>query len=238
MLVEDGINSPKVSSKSFGFSKKINYPSADRNKKPILDVLQKHFKKDIEGRVLEISSGTGQHASYFALHFPRLIFQPSEYDMSLFESIKAYANDTPTRNLKDPIRINIVEDWKTWNIGNDFDYVININMIHVAPFACSVGLFKNVSAIIKPEGLLITYGAYANNGILEPQSNRDFDNSIRARDPECGVRDIQDLKILAESYGINLIYAYDLPSNNKCLVWQKNRVSFYVLVGISKQLVI
>ncbi|KAJ8967416.1 hypothetical protein NQ314_002923 [Rhamnusium bicolor] len=202
-------------------SQKINYPASERNKTPIFEVLQKHFDKNIDGKVLEISSGTGQHVSYFASHFPRLIFQPSEYETSLFNSIKAYAKDTPTKNIKDPIRIDIVDDWKTWNVSNDFDYVINVNMMHVAPFSCTIGLFKNISAVLKPRGILITYGPYANNGVLEPQSNRDFDSNIRARDPQCGVRDIQDLIKIAESYGIKLLHIYDLPANNKCLIWQK-----------------
>ncbi|KAJ8925939.1 hypothetical protein NQ315_009791 [Exocentrus adspersus] len=210
-----------TSSTLFKMSTKINYPSADRNKTPILEVLQKHFNVTQEGQVLEIASGTGQHISYFASHFPRLVFQPSEYETFLFDSIKAYARDTPTKNVKDPVRIDVTEDWRTWNIPNNFDYIINVNMIHVAPFSCAVGLFKNVGAVLKKHGLLVTYGPYANNGVLEPQSNRDFDRNIRARDPSCGVRDIQDLIKVAEPYGLKLVKIYEMPSNNKCLIWQR-----------------
>nr|CAH7717867.1 unnamed protein product [Callosobruchus chinensis] len=202
------------------FSQKINYPSADRNKTPILEILKKYFK-NIEGNVLEISSGTGQHLAHFAPNFPKLTFQPSEFDTTLFPSIKAYAQDVPTKNVKEPVYIDAADDWRNWNVGNNFDYVINVNMIHVSPYPCTVGLFKNVSQIIKPGGIMITYGAYANNGILEPQSNIDFDKEIRRRNKEFGIRDIQDLIKLAKDYGIELTNIHDMPANNKCLVWQK-----------------
>ncbi|KAG5899882.1 hypothetical protein JTB14_012345 [Gonioctena quinquepunctata] len=202
-------------------SRKINYPAADRNKTPILGVLEKHLDKNIDGKVLEISSGTGQHLAHFAPNFPRLTFQPSEYEASLFDSIRSHAFDTPTKNIKEPLLINVVDDSSRWNVPRDFDYVININMIHVTPFHCTTGLFKNVGQILRPHGLLITYGPYANDGVLEPQSNMDFDKSIRQKDPTCGIRDIQELIKVADDAGIKLMYIYDLPANNKCLVWQK-----------------
>ncbi|XP_028139355.1 methyltransferase-like 26 isoform X1 [Diabrotica virgifera virgifera] len=202
--------------------KKVNFPSADRNKEPILEVLKQYFDNTIEGKVIEISSGTGQHAAHFAPHFPKLTFQPTENEPSLLESISAYAADTPTKNVKEPLLVNVVDDWTKWNVSNDFDYAINVNMIHVTPFSCTIGLFKNISSVLKPGGLLVTYGAYANNGVLEPESNRQFDKSIRQRDPNCGVRDIQDIVKVSESYGIKLKEIIEMPANNKCLIWQKN----------------
>lgn len=203
------------------FSQKINYPSADRNKTPILEILQKHIDSRKYGKLIEIASGTGQHLAYFAPHFPKIVFQPSEYEISLLPSIREYVADVPTKNIKDPVYINVLHEWTNWNVSNDFDYALNVNMIHVAPFSCTIGLFKNISSVLKPRGLLFMYGPYANNGILEPQSNRDFDRHIRARDPDCGVRDIQDLIKVAEPYYMKLMYIYEMPSNNKCLVWEK-----------------
>ncbi|CAH1988560.1 unnamed protein product [Acanthoscelides obtectus] len=210
-----------LSINALNMSQKISYPAAERNKTPILEVLKKHLK-NVEGDVLEISSGTGQHAAFFARHFPKLTFQPSEYDTSLFPSIKAYAEEVPTKNVKDPIYVNAADDWKSLGVSNRFDYVINVNMIHVSPLPCTTGLFKNVGEILKPGGLMITYGAYANNGIIEPQSNIDFDKEIRKRNPEFGIRDIQDLIKLGKNYGIELSSTYEMPANNKCLVWTKN----------------
>lgn len=203
------------------FSRKINYPSADRNKTPILEILTLYFDPNKDGKVLEIASGTGQHAAFFASHFPKLVFQPSECETTLFDSIQAYAADVPTKNIKEPVFINVLDDWKKWNVPYDFDYAININMIHVAPFSCTIGLFKNASCVLKVGGLLVMYGPYANNGVLEPQSNKDFDRHIRERDPNCGVRDIQDVIKIAESYAMKLKNIHEMPANNKCLIWEK-----------------
>lgn len=183
--------------------------------------MQQYFDPQKNGKVLEIASGTGQHVAFFASQFPKLLFQPSECDTSLFDSIRAHAADVPKKNVKEPLFINVLDDWKKWNIPYDFDYAININMIHVAPFTCTIGLFRSMNFVLKAGGLLIIYGPYANNGVLEPQSNRDFDRHIRERDPNCGVRDIQDLIKIAESYGISLINIHEMPANNKCLIWKK-----------------
>lgn len=200
------------------FSQKINYPSADRNKSYILEVLQKEFDESTKANVLEIASGTGQHASYFAQSFPNFIFQPSEYDKSLFESISAYADDTPTNNVKQPLQIDVTQDFS--NIGV-FDYIINVNMFHITPFKCTIGFFENGSKVLKTGGKIVTYGPYKVNGVLEPASNVQFDAGLRRQNVEWGVRDIKDLKAIAEQYRIMLLRSYDLPSNNKCLVWQK-----------------
>lgn len=183
--------------------------------------MKKHFDTEKKGNVLEIASGTGQHISYFATHFPNLVFQPSEYDTSLFGSIAEYARETPTKNVKSPVKIDITTDPESWNLNTFYDYLINVNMIHISPFACTVGLFQHGGKILKKEGLLVMYGPYAHNGIITPQSNINFDKGLKAQNPEWGLRDICDLEKLAENVGLELIKIYDLPSNNKCLVWRK-----------------
>lgn len=159
--------------------------------------------------------------SYFATHFPKLIFQPSECETPLLESIKAYADETPTKNVKYPIRIDITDEPKIWGIDMQFDYMININMIHVSPPECTEALFRNTAIFLKPHGILITYGAYAHNGIITPQSNVDFNKSLRRQNSEWGLRDINDLEKIAKSFGIVLLKIHDLPANNKCLAWRK-----------------
>ncbi|XP_030745119.1 methyltransferase-like 26 isoform X2 [Sitophilus oryzae] len=201
--------------------KKINYPSAERNKFYILEVLQKHIDPKIPGKLLEIASGTGQQCVYFASKFPKILFQPSEIEDQMFDSIKAYAVEAISKNVKNPVKIDVNTDPCQWGIDFDYDYVLNVNMFHVTPISCSIGFFKNCSKILKSNGLLFTYGPYANNGVLTPQSNIDFDKHIRQRDPNCGVRDIQDLRHYANECGIILQIIYDLPANNKCLVWKK-----------------
>lgn len=203
-------------------SRKMNYPSADRNKIHILEVLKKHLKTDGQGKVLELASGTGQHCSYFGTHFPNLEFQPSDIESSLFDSITAYADDTPTKNIRHPVKLDVsASNIEDWNLNEIFDYIICVNLIHVSPIECSIGLFRNGSKIMKPGGLIITYGAYAYKGVIEPQSNIDFDRSIRSQQPNWGLRDIIDLEKIAHEYGIVLKHKYDMPSNNKCLVWEK-----------------
>lgn len=204
---------------------KVKYPSAERNKPYILEILQKHFDSNKTGNVLEIASGTGQHVSYFAQHFPLLTFQPTEYEKSLFKSIEAYANDTPTKNVKTPIYVDVTTDSSTWNLNTKYDYMININMMHISPYQCSVGLFKNASKLLQSNGLMITYGPYAFDGTLTPQSNVDFDRNLRTENPEWGVRDVKDLEKLANENNMKLLNLYDLPSNNKCLVWINENVA-------------
>lgn len=207
-------------------SLKQQNPSANRNQKPILDVLLKILDKTSSNlKLLEISSGTGQHSAFFANHFPNITFQPSEYDESMLTSIQAYALDSKYKNILNPIIIDISKDYNLWNIKfneNNFDYILNINMIHITPWKCTEGLFYNAGKLLKNHGFLITYGPYAINGILTPDSNVRFNNMLKNQNPEWGVRDIQDLKILAQKNSIKFVEMYDMPANNKILLWQKS----------------
>ena len=157
-------------------------------------------------------------------------FQPSEYDKTLFKSIKEYTKDC--RNVNESILIDISRDLECWDsmydghllnsCTNTFNYILNINMIHITPFECTEGLFKNCSKLLKPKGLLFTYGPYSINNVLTPESNVSFDKGLRRQNPRWGIRDIDDLKSLAQKNSMNLLKIHDLPSNNKLLVWNKN----------------
>lgn len=156
-------------------------------------------------------------------------FQPSDYDSNLFRSIREYTKDC--RNVKDPILIDISKDLESWDSMYDeqllkscldtFDFILNINMIHITPFECSEGLFKNCSKLLKTNGLLFTYGPYSVNNVLTPESNVSFDKSLRRQNKLWGIRDISDLKLLAQKNSMNLLKIHNLPSNNKLLVWNK-----------------
>ncbi|XP_050296844.1 UPF0585 protein CG18661 [Anthonomus grandis grandis] len=199
---------------------KINYPSADRNKTFILEVMQKYINPAESVKLLEVSSGTGQQAAFFATKFPKMTIQTSEVDLELFESIKAYASEVPNKNVKDPVKIDASQG--PWSLVDaPYDYILNVNMFHVSPWNCSVGFFKYGSQVLKPGGLIFTYGALMIDGVITPQSNVDFDRSIRQRDPNCGLRDLRDLEKVAKENGIVLKQLYDLPANNKCCVWEK-----------------
>lgn len=104
---------------------------------------------------------------------------------------------------------------------NYFDFIININMIHISPIECTHGLFSNAAALLKDNGLLITYGAYAVDGIISPQSNIDFDGNLKSLDSRYGIRDLRMLKEMALNYGIEFQLILDMPANNKVCVWKK-----------------
>ncbi|XP_041779011.1 methyltransferase-like 26 isoform X1 [Anopheles merus] len=210
--------------------RRITNPAGERNKDPILDVLRRVLSKTEPNlRLLEISSGVGLHAAYFAKEFPNITFQPSEHDTTLFASIDAYRQDV--KNVEPPIFIDISKPCTDWqneaNINltsgaNRFDYMLNINMLHISPIACAHGLFDNASQLLKRGGLLITYGPYAVDGTLTPESNVRFNESLQQRNPEWGIRDTKELSKLAASKGITLQEMIELPANNKCLIWKKD----------------
>ncbi|XP_053695877.1 methyltransferase-like 26 [Sabethes cyaneus] len=212
--------------------RKLANPAGERNKQPILEVLNRFFdKSEPNKKLLEISSGVGLHAAFFAPQFPNIVFQPSEYDTSLFGSIEAYRAEANVPNLQSPIAIDISRPCTDWDNDHNvnfnssaesFDYMLNINMIHISPFECSEGLFRNASQLLKKGGLLITYGPYAVNGKLTPESNVQFDISLKTRNPAWGIRDITALEKISAASGIALIQSFDLPANNKCLIWQKS----------------
>ncbi|XP_012276466.1 methyltransferase-like 26 [Orussus abietinus] len=204
-------------------AKKLVYPAAERNKDPILSVLRQYIRPGPDQKFLEISSGSGQHIAHFAPHFPQVTFYPSEYDRQLLGSIASYASEL--NNIEEPLRIDVTKDYQTWGNGvfkeKSFDYIYNANMIHISPFQCTIGLFENSGKLLKSDGILFTYGPYAVDGKITPDSNVKFDKSLRMQDHEWGLRDINDLKKLAKESGLQLLNAVDMPANNKTLIWKK-----------------
>lgn len=238
----------------------ICYGSAERNKGPILTSLKK-FIDQPGGKILEISSGTGQHATYFASNFPNFIFQPTELDRNLFNSIDLYSKSMNLSNVLPPKYLDASTEPDQWLDGdavkNPFDYVLNINMIHVSEWKCTegikmltfnyfyatatnnlivlltnygsnsyynlfLGLFKGSCRILKPKGKLFTYGAYEDTGVLTPQSNIDFDCSLKLKNPAWGLRNITEQLIpTASKYGFTLTEKVEMPTNNHFLVWSK-----------------
>lgn len=213
--------------------RRLKNPSATRNCPGILDVLLKTLDRTTSNlKLLEIASGVGQHVAFFAPHFPNITFYPSEYDTSLFDSIRSY-NET-AKNIMPPLYIDIGEPYQNWqwngkgsttveaaDLSKKFDYILNINMIHITPWQCTEGLFKNAAGLLKNNGLVITYGPYAINGVLTPDSNKNFDQHLRQTNPEWGVRDLRDIEQLANQFNIKLMQTYDMPANNKICVWKK-----------------
>ncbi|XP_077462401.1 methyltransferase-like 26 [Stigmatopora argus] len=201
----------------------LNAAAAERNKDPILVVLRDCVNSDRRLQALEISSGTGQHVTHFAGSLQNITWQPSEYDERSLSSIEAYRAHYQLNNVKPAIHLDASRSHDHWGgiQAETLDLVLNINMIHISPMACTEGLFKGAGVVLKPQGLLLTYGPYAVNGSITPQSNVDFDLSLRQRNPEWGLRDVSLLKSVAEMHGLFLEKIVDMPANNKCLLFRK-----------------
>uniref|UniRef100_F1L415 Uncharacterized protein n=1 Tax=Ascaris suum TaxID=6253 RepID=F1L415_ASCSU len=207
----------------------LSAPASERNKQPILEVIQQYIDQRPR-KLLELGSGTGQHVVHFAPHFPNTIFQPSDIDIPSLNSIAAYIQHYKPPNVLPPLHIDVSKGVHSWTLPDGFvqqeiDVLLNINMIHISSGAAVDGLFKAAGELLKPgSGLLITYGAYAINGLITPQSNIDFDKSLRARNPEWGLRDINELKNKAIANGLELTNIHDMPANNKTLIFRRNIV--------------
>ncbi|KAL1922828.1 uncharacterized protein VTP21DRAFT_9204 [Calcarisporiella thermophila] len=195
---------------------RLCYPSAERTKGPIVENLKLLFDDSFQN-VLEVCSGTGQHVAYFASNFPAITFQPSEYDRTFFDSIKTYLPGGPA-----PIFLD-AGDASCWSSlpRKTYDAVIATNLTHVAPFSVTKGLLEGSSEVLRPEGLLIVYGAFKINNSYTAESNRKFDEALKERDPDWGLRDISEVDSIAEQHGLLRTRLWDMPSNNFMAVFKK-----------------
>lgn len=194
---------------------KLNFPATARNTAPILEVLERFLPSG--GLVVEVGSGSGQHATRFARSFPHLTWQPTDPDPRARASIEAYQRDAVQDNLRPPLDL----DTRTtpWPITRA-DAVVSINMLHIAPWSACTALIEGAARILPSRGLLFLYGPFRVEGRFTTESNRRFDASLRARNPEWGVRDLAE--ILAESRdAFSLEATVDMPANNLSLVFRR-----------------
>jgi len=196
--------------------KKRVAPAAERNRGPILEVLRQVLPAD--GLVLEVASGTGQHAAYFSERLPALRWQPSDLGKEALDSIKAWVIDAHRDNLLPPIPLDVTD--LPWPIRRA-DAVLCINMIHIAPWSATVALFEGSRTLLEPGRPLVTYGPYSVSGRHTAPSNEAFDESLRARNPAWGVRDLRSLERIAGDTGFVLAHRVDMPANNMTLVWTR-----------------
>ncbi|XP_022317586.1 methyltransferase-like 26 [Crassostrea virginica] len=203
----------------------LQFPAAERNKEPMLNVLKEHLPVDQEGQALEIASGSGTHVALFAQHFPLMSWQPTEIDQKCLQSISAYKDHYGLQNVKEPFPLDVTSPVESWNAGSfqacSLDAVVNMNMIHISPWDTAIGLFKGCGTLLKSGGLLFLYGPFAVHGNLTPESNISFDASLRQRDSRWGVRDVEDVEKLALQNNMSLLKTVDMPANNKTLVFKK-----------------
>lgn len=195
---------------------KLDYPATGRNRGPILEVISKVLPS--AGTVLEIASGSGQHAVYFAEHLPGLRWQPTSPDPAERASIEAWRDEAQLPNLQAPLALDVLE--QPWPVDRA-DAVFNANMIHIAPWEVAAALFDGAAALLSAGAVMITYGPYRFDGDFGAASNAEFDRSLRARDASWGIRDVVDLDALGERTGWTRERTIGMPANNHTLVWRR-----------------
>jgi hypothetical protein len=191
-------------------------PAADRNKQPILDVLRQVLPT--RGAALEIASGTGQHATWFAAALPGWTWQPTDFDESSFASIEAYVAQAGLTNVRRPLQLDVTAP--QWPVGKQaFDAIYCANMLHISPWATCAGLMSGAARHLAPAGLLITYGPYLEDDVQTAPGNLQFDISLHARNPAWGLRKLEEVKREARRAGLVLRDRHAMPANNLLLVF-------------------
>jgi SAM-dependent methyltransferase len=195
----------------------LHAPATQRNREPILEVLRRVLPK--EGLVLEISSGTGQHAAFFAEGLPGITWQPSDPSPAHLQSIEAWLQSTGAANLLAPVFLDVLS--KRWPLSQAAA-IVNINMIHIAPWEACEALMTGAAAILAPGAPLFLYGPFKRNGEHTSESNAAFDARLRNDDPRFGVRDLADVKAVAQRAGFRLQEVVEMPANNLSVVFVRS----------------
>ncbi len=193
----------------------LTAPAVARNREPILAVLRRVLPT--QGTVLEIASGSGEHAVHFAAGLPYLTWQPADVDPDALRSIAAYRAAARLPNLLPPLALDAAApDWPVTRA----DAVVSINMIHIAPWSAAQGLMAGAERILAAGDVLYLYGPFKEDGQHTAPSNTAFDLSLRERNPQWGVRDVGDVCELAQQHGLALVERVAMPANNLSLVFQ------------------
>ena len=195
---------------------KRHAPAAERNREPIAAVLTEELPA--EGLVLEVASGTGEHAVHFARTYPRLTWQPSDPDPEALESIAAWRAEEGLANLREPVLLDAAA--AGWPVVAA-DAVLCINMIHISPDAATEGLLAGAAALLAPGAPLILYGPYLEAAVETAPSNLEFDAWLKRRDPGFGLRSAEWLDELAAARGFARTRRVAMPANNLTLVYRR-----------------
>jgi SAM-dependent methyltransferase len=197
---------------------KQHAPATLRNREPIAAVLARELPAS--GTVLEIAAGTGEHAAFFAAAFPALAWQPTDPSPEALASIVAYRADYAGTNLAAPLLLDAAEP-DSWPVA-EAAAIVCINMVHISPWAATLGLFRGAARILGSRGgPLILYGPYTEPGVETARSNLEFDQSLKARNPAWGLRDLAEVDRVAADAGLARTARHAMPANNLMLVYRR-----------------
>ena len=191
-------------------------PATERNREPILSVLREVLPE--RGTVLEVASGTGEHVVHFARAFPGLLWVPTDADPEARASIEEWRREAGLGNIMpaEPLDARLPR-WPAWHAHA----VLCINMVHITPWAATVGLMRGAAQVLEPAGPLVLYGPYRRSDVPTAPRNKAFDKSLKARNPEWGLRLVEDVTAEAEANGLALERTVEMPANNLTLVYRK-----------------
>lgn len=192
-------------------------PAALRNAGPIEDVLREVLPE--RGLVLEVASGTGEHAVHFARAFPKLLWQPSDPEPAALRSIAAWRAEAGLFNLLAPVSLDARA--REWPVASA-DAILSVNMVHISPWSATEGLLRGAGRLLPAGAPLILYGPYRREGVETAPSNEAFDESLRARDPEWGLRTVEAVADEAGANGLLFERLFDMPANNLTLLFRRS----------------
>lgn len=204
---------------------RLDAPAFHRNCEPIWSVLGK-FLHGRAGDVLEVGSGTGQHAVEFAARAPDIVWWPSDHNDAHLASIAAWRRFAGLPNVRAPMRIDLADSGWVLTHGErpspaKLLAILCANVLHIAPWRVAEGLFAGAARHLRPDGRLFVYGPFTRNGARTAPSNAAFDASLRAEDAEWGVRDVEDVQALAESNSLALADVVEMPADNLILIFER-----------------
>lgn len=199
---------------------KRSSPASVRNREPILEVLRPRLPAS--GLVLEIASGSGEHAVHLARALPQLEWQPTDREDAALASIAAWRAEAALPNLRAPLRLDVTEEpWPAELVAGSVAAIFCANMVHISPWRASEALFAGAGRLLAEGAPLFTYGPYRFDGRFTAPSNEAFDQSLRSRDPSWGVRDVAELRALGERSGLVLEETIEMPANNHVLLFRR-----------------
>ena len=193
-------------------------PAVQRNKDAILPVLAAALPA--QGLLVEIASGSGEHAAYLAPKLPGWRWQPTDLDKDALPGIDAHARDADPDGTAILPALHLDASAGTWPVAAA-DAMFCANMIHIAPWQACVGMLRGAGRLLPPDGTLVLYGPYLQDGVPTAAGNLSFDSDLRARNPDWGIRPLEEVVSVAESSGLTLVETVSMPANNLTVVFRR-----------------